>query len=186
MDTCWSFFFFLAIALSVLPWFLTSNPNPKYYLVSSNLSFKELLSSWNNVFLIKRKEKSDNWFVNVSQARQPSIYSKSVITVKPVYKGHSKKPAMWPLWAGVLYIQDKLYVLLINGENETFSGTFVTPSLVFCVVFYEYLLAFFSSSWQLHCLSFLDFWHLTLTLNSIWFLQTFLERVVFDYDKRDT
>jgi hypothetical protein len=29
-------------------------------LASSNLSFKELLSSWNNVFLKKRKEKSDN------------------------------------------------------------------------------------------------------------------------------
>jgi len=36
-------------------------------------------------------------FVNVSQARQPNIYSKSLITVKPVYKGHSKKPVMWPL-----------------------------------------------------------------------------------------
>jgi hypothetical protein len=35
------------------------------------------------------------------------------------HKGYDSKPAMWPLWAGVLYIQDTLYVLLINGGNET-------------------------------------------------------------------
>jgi len=88
-------------------------------------------------FRIKKKPKKQRQQQKKKRKSNLTFYHHKIkYIVKPVYKGHSREPQMWPLWAVALYIQVKI----INGKNETaiYRQWFVIEVQAGLTVFYKF------------------------------------------------